>query len=362
MKIEVKHLKKAYKEATPLLDVNAVINEGDVIAVIGPSGCGKSTFIRCINMIDPPTSGQIFVDGVEITDGKCDLSKIRQKIGMVFQSYNLFEHLTILENVMLALTDIKHLSRQEAYEIAVSALAKVGLSEKLFSYPDELSGGQKQRASIARTLAEDPEVILLDEPTSALDPTMVREVEAVIKNLAKSGKTMMIVTHEMRLAKAISNRVFFLCNGELYEDGTPDQVFDHPQRERTKAFINHLKVFRYKFRVSDFDYAEYMNKLNEFAANNLISPEKTQEITAFYARFATDFIPEYMESNPLCNIVTEYGEDDDSIKILLYLSCTPTEKEKMNGTLGTLFGAFGTKVQTEEIADEDYTLKLTCLL
>lgn len=362
MKIEIKHLKKAYTEVTPLEDVNAVINDGDVIAIIGPSGCGKSTLIRCINMIDPPTSGQILVDGENITDERCDLSKIRQKIGMVFQSYNLFEHLTIVENVMLALTDIKHLSRQQAYDIAVAELTKVGLADKLLSYPDQLSGGQKQRASIARTLAVDPEVILLDEPTSALDPTMVREVETVIKNLAKTGKTMMIVTHEMRLARAISNRVFFLDKGGVYEDGTPEQVFDNPQRERTKAFINHLKVFKYKFRVSDFDYTEYLRMLNDFVSNNFISPERIRPAQSILSWFAMEFIPKYMEDNILCNIITEYGEDENIIKILLYVSTNEQKKDAMKHDLADTLLQYDSNALVSEIRDEDFDLKVSCSL
>ena len=220
--IKIEHLKKEYPNVTPLKDVSVEIHDGDVISVIGPSGTGKSTLLRCINQMEKPTSGKVWVDGVEITDRKCDINKVRQKMGMVFQSFNLFGHLTVIENIMLSPVDLLGKSRQEAYDEGMRLLRMVGLAEKALNYPDELSGGQKQRIAIARTLAMDPDVILLDEPTSALDPTMVGEVQAVIRDLSKTGKTMMIVTHEMNFAKAISNRVFYMDEGGIYEDGTPE--------------------------------------------------------------------------------------------------------------------------------------------
>ena len=229
--IELKHLRKEYDIVTPLKDVNTVINDGDIISVIGPSGTGKSTLLRCINMLETPTSGQVIINGVDVTAPKCDLGKIRQKTGMVFQSFNLFGHLTVIENIMLAQLDLLGKSRQEAYDEGMRLLRTVGLADKALKYPDELSGGQKQRVAIARTLAMDPDTILLDEPTSALDPTMVGEVQAVIRELATTGKTMLIVTHEMNFARFICNRVFYMDEGGIYEDGTPEQIFEHPQKE-----------------------------------------------------------------------------------------------------------------------------------
>ena len=206
--IRIEHLKKEYPNVTPLEDVNAVINDGDVIAVIGPSGTGKSTLLRCLNMLEKPTSGHIWVDDVDVTDPKTDLGKVRQKMGMVFQSFNLFGHMTVIENIMTPPMDLLGKSKQEAYDKGMELLRTVGLASKALNYPDELSGGQKQRIAIARTLAMDPDIVLLDEPTSALDPTMVGEVQAVIRDLAKTGKTLMIVTHEMSFAKAISNFLY----------------------------------------------------------------------------------------------------------------------------------------------------------
>ena len=235
--IRIEHLKKEYPNVTPLQDVSVEIRDGDVISVIGPSGTGKSTLLRCINQLEKPTSGRIWVDDLEITDPGCNINKVRLKMGMVFQNFNLFGHRTVIENIMLAPMDLLGRSKQEAYDTGMRLLRTVGLAEKALNYPDELSGGQKQRIAIARTLAMDPAVILLDEPTSALDPTMVGEVQAVIRDLAKSGKTMMIVTHEMSFARAVSNRVIFMDGGYIIEEGDPEAVFGDPRQERTRQFL-----------------------------------------------------------------------------------------------------------------------------
>ncbi|NLC39830.1 MAG: amino acid ABC transporter ATP-binding protein, partial [Clostridiaceae bacterium] len=207
--IEVRHLRKEYPNVTPLIDVNTTISKGEVISVIGPSGTGKSTFLRCLNGLERPSSGEILLDGVNIYQDSATITRVRQKMGMVFQSFNLFSHLTIIENTMMAPIDLLGLSRQEAYNEGMRLLKTVGLAEKAKNYPDELSGGQQQRAAIVRALAMRPEVLLFDEPTSALDPTMVGEVLAVIRNLAGEGLTMLIVTHEMKFARDVSSRIFY---------------------------------------------------------------------------------------------------------------------------------------------------------
>ncbi|MCR5685732.1 MAG: amino acid ABC transporter ATP-binding protein [Lachnospiraceae bacterium] len=268
--IKIEHLKKAYPNVTPLKDVNTVINDGDVISIIGPSGTGKSTLMRCINRLETPTSGRIWVDGVDVTDPATDLNKVRLKMGMVFQSFNLFEHLTVIENIMLAPVELLKKTRQEAYDRGMELLKTVGLANKALNYPDELSGGQKQRIAIARTLATDPDIILFDEPTSALDPTMVGEVQSVIKDLVKTGKTMMIVTHEMNFARAICNRVFYMDEGGIYEDGSPEQVFDNPQKEKTRIFIKKLKVLELNIDLSDYSFIDVMTKLSDFCDKNNI--------------------------------------------------------------------------------------------
>lgn len=268
--ISIRHIEKQYTDACPLKDVNAEIHKGDVISVIGPSGTGKSTLLRCINMLDPPTKGQIFINGVEVTDQNADLKKVRHKLGMVFQSFNLFAHKMAIENVMMAPMDLFGVSKQEAFDEGVKYLKMVGLGEKLYAYPDELSGGQKQRVAIARCLAMKPEIILFDEPTSALDPTMVDEVQAVIRKLAEDGLTMMVVTHDMKFSKEIANRVFYMDEGILYEEGTPEQIFNNPAKERTRAFVKRLKTMEYTIHSKDFDLYELNARVAEFAKNNFM--------------------------------------------------------------------------------------------
>ncbi|MGX6969313.1 amino acid ABC transporter ATP-binding protein [Vagococcus bubulae] len=237
-KILVEHLVKKYDEHTVLNDINVSIKKGDVVCIIGPSGSGKSTFLRCLNQLEEITSGNIIIDGTNLTDKNTNINKVRQHIGMVFQHFNLFPHLTILENVTLAPVDLGKLSKDEAEKKAVSLLESVGLADKKDSYPSSLSGGQKQRVAIARALAMNPDIMLFDEPTSALDPEMVGDVLNVMKELAEQGMTMVIVTHEMGFAKEVANRVMFIDGGNFLEDGSPEQVFEHPQHERTKDFLN----------------------------------------------------------------------------------------------------------------------------
>lgn len=237
-KILVENLVKKYGDNTVLNDITASINEGDVVCIIGPSGSGKSTFLRCLNRLEDPTSGAIIVDGADLTDKNTDINLVRQHIGMVFQHFNLFPHLSVLENITLAPTDLGKLSKTDAEKRAIQLLETVGLAEKKDIYPDNLSGGQKQRVAIARALAMNPDIMLFDEPTSALDPEMVGDVLNVMKKLAKQGMTMVIVTHEMGFAKEVANRVMFIDGGNFLEDGTPQQIFENPQNDRTKDFLN----------------------------------------------------------------------------------------------------------------------------
>lgn len=237
-KIIVKDLVKKFGENTVLNNINTTINEGDVVCIIGPSGSGKSTFLRCLNRLEETTSGSILISGDDLTAEKTNLNKIRQHIGMVFQHFNLFPHLSILENIVLAPMDLKKMSRKEAEAQAILLLESVGLADKKDAWPESLSGGQKQRVAIARALAMEPDIMLFDEPTSALDPEMVGDVLNVMKRLAKQGMTMVIVTHEMGFAKEVANRVMFIDEGNFLEDGTPEQIFNNPQNERTKDFLN----------------------------------------------------------------------------------------------------------------------------
>lgn len=269
--ITIRHLCKEYPGVTPLKDVSVEIKKGEVISIIGPSGTGKSTLLRCINLLETPTKGEVIVDGIVITDKKCKVNLVRQKMGMVFQSFNLFVHKTIIENIMMGQIDLLGRGRQEAYDRGMELLGTIGLLDKALSYPDELSGGQKQRAAIARTVAMEPEIILFDEPTSALDPTMVGEVLSVIRGLAGQGMTMMIVTHEMKFAKDVSTRVFYMDQGEIYEDGTPEQIFEHPKRERTRIFIHQLKILHVENLTRSFDFPAFMTRLEEFGRKQQLS-------------------------------------------------------------------------------------------
>ncbi|MBO7209164.1 MAG: amino acid ABC transporter ATP-binding protein [Clostridia bacterium] len=236
--IFVENLEKKFGDLEVLKGINEHISVGEVIAVIGPSGSGKSTFLRCLNLLEEPTGGTITIDGEEITNGKININRIREKMGMVFQQFNLFPHLSVLDNITLSPIKVKKMKKEEAVELAYSLLEKVGLRDKADAYPAQLSGGQKQRIAIARALAMNPEIMLFDEPTSALDPEMVGEVLDVMKSLAKEGMTMVVVTHEMGFAREVADRVLFMDEGVIAESGTPEQIFANPQNPRTQSFLS----------------------------------------------------------------------------------------------------------------------------
>lgn len=235
--IEVKDLHKSYGKLNVLQGITETIQDQEVVCVIGPSGSGKSTFLRCLNLLETPTSGTIMIDGVEITDPKNDVNKIRENLGMVFQRFNLFPHMSVLDNITLAPVKVKGMNKADAEKVAMELLKKVGLVEKANVYPDNLSGGQQQRVAIARALAMQPKIMLFDEPTSALDPEMVGEVLNVIRDLTKEGMTMVIVTHEMGFAREVADRVLFIDGGKVLEQGTPQELFQNPQQERTRSFL-----------------------------------------------------------------------------------------------------------------------------
>ena len=236
--INVENLSKNFGNLKVLKNISTTINKGEIISIIGPSGSGKSTFLRCINKLEEPTEGHIYIDGMDLMDKNTDINKIRERVGMVFQHFNLFPNMTVLENLTLSPVMVKKESKEEAEKYALYLLEKVGLSDKANSYPTQLSGGQKQRIAIARALAMKPEVILFDEPTSALDPEMIKEVLDVMRDLAKEGMTMLIVTHEMGFAKNVGNRILFMDNGEIIEDCSPKGFFENPTNERIKDFLN----------------------------------------------------------------------------------------------------------------------------
>nr|WP_026527835.1 amino acid ABC transporter ATP-binding protein [Butyrivibrio sp. VCD2006] len=315
--IRIENLKKEYPNAIPLENVNVTINNGDVISVIGPSGTGKSTLIRCINLLEKPTSGRIFLDDTEITDPGCNLQEVHKKMGMVFQSFNLFGHMTVVENIMAPAMDILGKGAQEAYDEAMRLLRTVGLYDKALSWPDELSGGQKQRVAIARTLAMNPDVILLDEPTSALDPTMVGEVQAVIRDLASSGKTMMIVTHEMSFARAISNRIFFMDEGGIYEEGTPEEIFDNPKKEKTRRFVKRLKVIEIDIDSKTYDYLGTQSLIEDYCVKNQVPYKLAKQIHLAFEEAVHQCIVNTMDK-PMVHLSIEYSEEKENAAFVLW--------------------------------------------
>ncbi len=271
--ITITNLEKRYGETIVLENISAHINRGDVISVIGSSGCGKSTFLRCLNLLDPPTDGTIEIDGENILAKGVDVLRLRRKMGMVFQSFNLFDHLTVLENVTIGQINILKRSKEESESRAMELLRMVGLAEKAATYPSELSGGQKQRVAIARSLSVEPEIILMDEPTSALDPTMVSEVLSVIRKLAEQGMTMAIVTHEMDFARDVSNRVFYIDDRGIYEEGTPEQIFKNPKREKTRFFIERVKSLTYRVESADYDLYHLNAQIYAFCDKHFMTKE-----------------------------------------------------------------------------------------
>jgi len=268
-------------------------------------------------LLEQPTSGKVFIDGEEITAKGADVARIRRKMGMVFQHFNLFPHMTVIENIMTPPMDLLGKSKQEAYDKGIELLRKVGLADKALNYPEVMSGGQKQRVAIARTLAMEPEIILFDEPTSALDPTMIGEVQAVIRDLAKQGTTMIIVTHEMKFAREICNRVFYMDQGGIYEDGTPEQIFDNPQKERTRQFIRHLKVLEYPITSKDFDFIGLNTQIEEFGRKHRISQRSIYNIQAFIEEMCVQIILPQLQ-NPFEMLVTiEYSEEQNDADVFI---------------------------------------------
>lgn len=313
--ITVSHLTKAYPNVTPLEDVSAEIFKGDVITIIGPSGTGKSTLLRCINRLEKPTDGKITVLGRDTADKKTDLRALRQRMGMVFQSFNLFGHLTVIENIILAPTVLKGIPRQEAVENGMKLLRMVGMAEKALNYPDELSGGQKQRAAIARTLAMNPDIVLFDEPTSALDPTMVGEVLSVMKRLASEGLTMMIVTHEMQFAHDVSTRVFYMDEGVIYEEGPPNEIFDSPKRDKTRTFVHRLKTLTLSIESYDYDFIGMSESIRQFGEKNLLSRRRIDSLRRVYEEIlAQNIIPQQGTEYPI-TISVEYSEKADRLEM-----------------------------------------------
>ncbi len=315
--IRVRGLKKQFGNGPVVLrDVNCDIEKGEVISIIGPSGTGKSTFLRCLNLLERPSAGSIEVGGVDLLKKGADVRAVRKTMGMVFQSFNLFSHLMIIENLMLGPVELLHMDRQAAYEECMHQLTAVGIADKAFAYPDELSGGQKQRAAIARCLAMKPEIVLFDEPTSALDPTMVSEVLQVIRRLAKEGLTMMIVTHEMAFARNVSSRVFYMDDGEIYEDGPPSQIFDAPQRERTRQFIYKIKRYNAAVDSRSFDLYRLNAELEQFARTHFLGEKKLAALQSVCEEMLCELlIPKLADENLRVELSVEHPEGGETTEV-----------------------------------------------
>jgi polar amino acid transport system ATP-binding protein len=314
--ITVEHLSKSYGGLTVLKDINAEIKKGEVISIIGPSGTGKSTFLRCLNLLERPSGGHIFIDGVDILKKGVNAPKLRQKMGMVFQSFNLYEHLTVMGNVTLGPMKLRGMSKTEAEEKAAELLKMVGLSEKIDSFPDELSGGQKQRVAIARCLAMEPEIILFDEPTSALDPTMISEVLAVMRRLAKGGMTMAIVTHEMDFARDVSTRVFYMDDGMIYEEGSPKDIFENPKKEKTRTFIQRLRILKQEIDSQNFDLYKLNASIEAFCAKHTIDKNVVGNILLIVEEVLVNMLLPIKKAGQTIVLALEYAEKRDEFQIV----------------------------------------------
>ena len=348
--IRIQGLTKAFGDQYVLKGIDVEIQKGEVVAVIGPSGTGKSTLLRCLNLLEQPTSGTIEVLGTNVLAPNADVPKVRQRMNMVFQAFHCFEHLTVLENVTLAPMKLKGLARAEAERKAHELLRTVGLAERAHHLPDELSGGQKQRVAIARCLAMEPDVILFDEPTSALDPTMVNEVLAVIQKLARDGMTMIVVTHEMEFARHVANRVIFMDQGRIQESGAPHEVLDNPKNERTKAFLQHVRKYHRTLTSEHFDAYRLNAEIEQFCDRQMLGKEPrmdllllVEELLALHKAVLKDFVVDvsvaYAEKSGTLTLVLESAdtgvdplaprEDDDGLGLKLIRGVAQSVERKV---------------------------------
>lgn len=312
--IKVEHLSKQFNNVSVLRDINTEIRQGEIISIIGPSGTGKSTFLRCLNLLEHPTGGKIFIDGQNILAPHSNVTMLRRKMGMVFQNFNLFEHLSVLQNLMIGQVKLLRKKKSDAQRKAQELLQMVGLAEKENAMPDELSGGQKQRIAIARCLSMEPEIILFDEPTSALDPTMVSEVLSVIRQLAKNGMTMMIVTHEMKFARDVSSRVFFMDEGVIYEEGTPANVFDNPKKERTKNFIHRIRNLHYHIANNRYDFYGLKGEIALFNEKYMFTPKRRDDLQLAIEETIQLFLANTTKG---FDLLIAYSENNDTVEFSL---------------------------------------------
>ena len=311
--IRISGMKKSYGSFSVLRDINIDVHKGEVISIIGPSGTGKSTFLRCLNLLESPTSGSILIDGQDILKPDADVPMLRRRMGMVFQSFNLFNGMSVLDNLCLAPMQLLGKSREDAEKLGRELLQMVGMAERADAMPEQLSGGQKQRVAIARALAMEPKILLFDEPTSALDPTMVNEVLGVMTRLARQGMTMLVVTHEMRFARQVSSRVLFFADGVVYEDGTPDQLFDNPQRERTKQFIQQIHETTFNIESEYFDWFAMMSQMEQFCQQYNLSLQRTNAVLHVVDESLAILGSVGKTVYPGSTLTLSYTEKDDSL-------------------------------------------------
>ncbi len=353
--IRVEHLSKTFGDVTVLKDISIEIKKGEVIAIIGPSGTGKSTFLRCLDLLEQPSGGSIHIDGVDIRDKKTDVPKIRQKMNMVFQSFNLFNHLTVLENLTIGQIKLRGMDRRGAELKSLELLRRVGLAEKAGSYPDELSGGQKQRVAIARCLAMEPEIILFDEPTSALDPTMISEVLSVIRRLASDGMTMVIVTHEMDFARDVSSRVLYMDEGFIYEEGTPEQIFENPQREKTRVFINRILSFNYRISSPDYDLYAMNAEIEAFCEKHIL-PKQTRHNLLLLVEELLQLYNPYLNAI-LLDMTIAYSEKNESLELVWESTgepLNPLAKDRLPDELGlTIIRNLTDRIEYQRLDDRN---------
>ncbi|MGE5543729.1 MAG: ATP-binding cassette domain-containing protein [Bacillota bacterium] len=353
--ISVRNLYKSYGDNLILKDVSVDIDDGEVVAIIGPSGCGKSTLIRCINLLEQPDSGQIFIGKDEITQRGANIDAIRRKMGMVFQSFNLFSHLTVLENVILAPVNVLKIPQKQAVREAMEYLEMVGVANRADHMPDQLSGGQKQRVAIARCLAMHPEVVLFDEPTSALDPTMVDEVLSVIRKLVKTGLSCIIVTHEMNFARGVATQVFYMDEQSIYEKGTPAEIFDNPKREKTRIFINKLKVFSGEYNLKDLDFYDIMRSVNEYCSKYDMSKRETNRINLICEEYITNLMRRRPSSETI-TVTVRYNENDGTKEIIFkdnFPALNHLESESFDEVSAMLIKGFAEQVEYRRTDDQN---------
>lgn len=316
--ILVRDLSKQFGQLVVFKNINVQIKQGECIAIIGPSGTGKSVFLRTIALLERPDRGVVCINGTDITEKSININEVREKMGMVYQGFHLFSHLNVLNNITLAPRWVKKQDKDKAEQKALELLSLVGLVEKAQSYPHELSGGQQQRVAIARCLAMEPEIMLLDEPTSALDPTMTREVLAIIRKLTKMGLTLLIVTHEMNFARDVADRVFYMDEGGIYEEGTPEDIFDNPQKEKTRVFINKLKTFNYEIHSVEFDIVGMNAQIEIFCQKYSMNAKKVYYIQLLLEEMIMEIFKRcYADSQPDMTFTIVYAEENSEASICL---------------------------------------------